>query len=133
MWMEGPPRGMKEQSRKDPQSIWNLPELLARVDNDQELLRDLLAIFHEDCPGHISSLEKGIASGDLKSTAAEAHALKGMFANLAAARAAAAAGRLEGLAHDGEKGSLSEGFATLQRELNSLSQALAVYSAAVRT
>lgn len=124
---------MKETESKDSYSIWNLSELLARVDNDQDLLRDLLSIFYEDCHAHISSLENAIASGDLKSTAAEAHALKGMFANLAAARAAAAAGRLEGLADDGEKGSLSEGFATLQRELNSLSQALAVYSAAVRT
>jgi HPt (histidine-containing phosphotransfer) domain-containing protein len=62
---------MKQQESKNAQSIWNLPELLARVDNDQQLLRDLLAIFREDCPGHICSLEKAIAAGDLKSAAAE--------------------------------------------------------------
>jgi hypothetical protein len=56
-----------------------------------------------------------------------------MLANLAAMRAAAGAGRLERLARDGEKGSLSEAFAALQREMNSLLQELAAHSAAVRT
>lgn len=123
---------MKEQSRENPQTIWNLPVLLARVDNDQELLRELLAIFHEDCPGHLSSLEKAIAIGDLKNVAAEGHTLKGMLANLAAVRAAAVAGRLERLARDGEKGSLREIFEALRLEMNLLSKELAAHSTAVR-
>jgi hypothetical protein len=30
--------------------VWNLAELLERVDNDHELLRELLNIFKEDFP-----------------------------------------------------------------------------------
>jgi hypothetical protein len=40
----------------------NIPELLARVDNDTELLRELLQLFKEECPplcGHSRMLSQG--------------------------------------------------------------------------
>ena len=45
----------KEEGLSEP--VWNLPELLERVDNDQVLLRELLDIFKEDFPQTIRSLE----------------------------------------------------------------------------
>ena len=38
---------------------WNQAELLERVDNDRELVRELLTIFKEDFPRTIGSLEAG--------------------------------------------------------------------------
>ena len=73
----------------------NLDELLARVDNDRELLRDLVVIFKHDFPRQITALQRAIAESDLKTTERASHTLKGMFLSLSAARAAAAATRLE--------------------------------------
>jgi hypothetical protein len=37
-----------EEGLSEP--VWNLTELLERIENDQELLRELLNIFKEDFP-----------------------------------------------------------------------------------
>jgi len=39
----------------------DLLELLARVDNDRELLRDLVTIFKEDFPRHLLALQDAVA------------------------------------------------------------------------
>ena len=39
----------------------NLDELLARVDNDRELLRDLIVIFKSEFPGQMSALRLATA------------------------------------------------------------------------
>src|SRR6202790_5306468 len=94
----------KEESLSEP--VWNLAELLERVDNDQELLRDLLDIFKEDFPLTMRSLESAVALGDLKNSARLGHTIKGMLSSLGGVRTAAAAARLEVLASAGETASL---------------------------
>jgi len=76
----------------------NLDELLARVDNDRGLLRDLVVIFKDDFPRQMSVLHRAIVESDLKSTERASHTLKGMFLSLSAPHAVAAAIRLEQLA-----------------------------------
>ena len=66
----------------------NLPELLDRVDNDRELLRDLLSIFTEEFPRHFCALQEAVAGRDAKRVAVVSHTLKGMLLNLAVTKAA---------------------------------------------
>lgn len=80
-----------------PNVIIDLQELLARVENDRELLSDLFRIFKEEFPRHLEVLRQAVNSGDGKKVAAEAHSLKGMLSNLAAGPAATAAAQLEQL------------------------------------
>ena len=80
--------------------VWNLPELLERVDNDQ-VLRELLDIFKEDFPQTFRSLKSAVTDGDLKSSSRLSHTLKGMLSSLGATRAAAAASKLEALSSAG--------------------------------
>jgi two-component system, sensor histidine kinase and response regulator len=75
----------------------NLDELLVRVDNDHDLLRELIAIFKRELPGQMSALRLAVAQNDSKAMEKVGHTLKGMFLNLAAAKAAAAAAQLEEL------------------------------------
>jgi len=63
----------------------NLPELLFRLDDDRELLRELLAIFKEDFPQHLHAFRDAVASQDMKQTKTVSHTLKGMLSNLAVA------------------------------------------------
>jgi two-component system sensor histidine kinase/response regulator len=119
-----------EDSHSDP--AWNLPELLERVDNDQELLRDLLNIFKEDFPLNMRSLEAAVAAEDLKNAATLSHTLKGMLSSLGGVRTAAAAARLEVIASAGETASLKGALDALKCEAASLLPELEAYMAEVR-
>lgn len=111
---------------------WNRAELLERIDNDEELVRELLAIFKEDFPRTVRSLEAAVSSGDLKNSGSLSHTLKGMLLNLGGAPAAAAAARLEELACAGEIAALKDAFDALEREAGRLLPELDAYMAEVR-
>jgi protein-histidine pros-kinase len=106
------------QVRHQPSSepAVNLDELLARVDNDRGLLRDLVVIFKDDFPRQMSVLHRAIVESDLKSTERASHTLKGMFLSLAAARAVAAAARLEQLARAQDTAALPIALKLLENE-----------------
>lgn len=108
----------------------NLPELLSRVDNDRELLCDLLTIFKEDFPRHLRGLQEAVANQDLKQTMIVSHTLKGMLANLAVTRAAAAVAQLEELAHEGA--ATQQALALFELEVQGLLPEMETYMAEVR-
>lgn len=105
----------------------NLAELLSRVDNDRELLRDLLSIFKEEFPQQKRALQEAVERQDAKEVAVVSHTLKGMLSNLAVSRAAAAAGCLEQLARDGAKAALPEAFTAFENEVQGLLPEMETY------
>ena len=117
----------------ESQSVWNLDELWARVDNDQDLLRDLLTIFKEDFPRTMGSLRAAIAAADLKSAASLSHTLRGMLSNLAAARSASAAAEVERSAKAADAIAMSAALAQLEQETVSLLPQIDAYMSEVRT
>ena len=115
--------------------VWNQADLLLRADNDQDLIRELLTIFKEDFPRTIQSLDSAVAGGNMKNTSSLSHGLKGMLSNLGAARAAAAAARLEELAAGGDRVSsadVQDALKSLQREVACLLPELDAYMTEVR-
>lgn len=90
---------MRASERKKVKSMakamLDLTQLLERVENDRELIRDLLLIFKEEFPIHLRALRAAVDSMDGEKVAAEAHTMKGMLSNLAAGSAVSAAARLE--------------------------------------
>jgi two-component system, sensor histidine kinase and response regulator len=111
----------------------NLQELLARVENDRELLCDLLTIFKDEFPGHLKSLEQAIARKDAPATASISHTLKGMLANLSATKASASAARLEHLARAGETASFQDALAVFAQDVRGLLPAIESYMLEVRS
>jgi len=107
----------------------NLHELLARVDNDRELLRELVVLFKDDFPHQISALHGAIAEADLKTTERASHTLKGMLLSLAAARAVAAAAQLEQLARAQDAAALPSALKVLENEMALLLPELEVHLA----
>jgi HPt (histidine-containing phosphotransfer) domain-containing protein len=120
----------KEQGLSEP--VWNVAELLERIDNDQELLRELLSIFKEDFPQSLQSLKSAVIAGDLKDSSRLSHTLKGMLSSLGATRAAAAASRLETLSSAGETVPLRDALNTLENEADRLLPELEAYMPEVR-
>jgi HPt (histidine-containing phosphotransfer) domain-containing protein len=123
---------MNNSQQTSSPPVWNLAELLARVDNDQELLRDLLAIFKEDFPKTMQSLEAAIRGGDCRNAASFSHTLKGMLSSLGAAPAAAAAAEIERLAKAEGRTQLSNALQAFEQEAASLVPQIEAYLAEVR-
>ncbi len=123
---------MNKADRSPEAASVNLSELLARVDNDRELLRDLLSIFKREFPDHLTSLQNAVAGNDAVQAARISHTLKGMLANLAVTKAAASASRLERLARAGEISSLGDALATFEKEVAGLLPEMESYMAEAR-
>jgi len=100
--------------------IFDHEELLARVENDRELLRDLLAIFKEDFPRQLLALREAVDAKDGNRVATAAHTLRGMLSNLAASQAAATAARLEQMGRKNETLGFQEAFGVFENDANKL-------------
>jgi CheY-like chemotaxis protein len=110
----------KKAVKKLAPLIFDHQELLARVENDRELLRDLLAIFKEDFPRQLLALREAVEAKDGDRVATAAHTLRGMLSNLAATQAAATAARLEQMGRKNETLGFQEAFGVFQNDANKL-------------
>jgi HPt (histidine-containing phosphotransfer) domain-containing protein len=111
---------MTQQGGGSSQGTVNLGELLARVENDHELLRELIAIFKEDFPRLLQVLQKSVAIQDLKNVQETSHALKGMLSGLSVTRASALASQLEQMGRDGITSRMTETLELLEQEVENL-------------
>jgi two-component system, sensor histidine kinase and response regulator len=111
---------MKTPSTDALNADFEVAELLTRVDNDRELLREILDIFKEDSPRHVEMLRDAVACGDAGKVASEAHALRGMLSNLSAKNAAAAAATLERLAVQGGIADFAASFCAFEQQMRQL-------------
>ena len=76
--------------------------LLARVEGDTQLLREIVSLFMAECPKMIDQARKALMDRDAKALERASHALKGTIGNFAAEHAYEAAQKLEMLARAGE-------------------------------
>jgi two-component system, sensor histidine kinase and response regulator len=104
---------------------FSMTELLARVDNDRELCRELLDLFKEDAPRHLRQLQGAVAAMDASKVASEAHTLKGMLLNLSAKRAAASSATLELLAREGKNSEFAASLSAFEQRLEQVTAEIA--------
>jgi HPt (histidine-containing phosphotransfer) domain-containing protein len=107
----------------------NLPDLLDRVDNDHEFLREILVLFRTEFPRLRFKLQEAVPGQDMQQTAGIAHLLKGMLANLSLERAAAAAGALEAMAAAQNRPGTEHALAVFDNEVVDLLPVLDAYLA----
>jgi HPt (histidine-containing phosphotransfer) domain-containing protein len=111
---------MTEQRDRAQQVAVNLSELLVRVDNDHDLLRELIGIFKEEFPRLQQELRQAVDREDVKKVEITGHALKGMLLGLSATRAAASAARLEQMAREGTTAGLTDALILFDAEVEGL-------------
>jgi HPt (histidine-containing phosphotransfer) domain-containing protein len=111
---------MEESQRDESRLIFDRGELLARVENDFELLGEIVRIFKQDFPSHLFALREAVKARDGKSVASVAHTLKGMLSNLAAIQATGTVARLEQLGRKGEASRYDEVFAAFEDDASKL-------------
>lgn len=100
---------------------------LSRVGGDEELLKEIAAVFLADYPNSLREIHAAIAAGEANQLERSAHSLKGSVANFGARDAVACALRLEemgraGKIQDGDEilRALEHALAALQVELQAL-------------
>jgi HPt (histidine-containing phosphotransfer) domain-containing protein len=120
---------MSEVNRLDPndavlEKFVDLPDLLARVENDRELLAELFVMFQEELPGLQNTLHHAMDVGDLPEGAKAAHALKGMLANMSMKQGTTMAASIEMAARAGNIPAIKETLASFDSEIAALSAAV---------
>ena len=105
-------------------SVIDPAALLAGVDGNRRLLRDLIRLFLADYPKRLAGIKEAIRRGDAEGLRRAAHALKGSVGNFRAKKALAAAHRLEILGAEGDLATASRTGATLESELTLLRKEL---------
>jgi HPt (histidine-containing phosphotransfer) domain-containing protein len=99
-------------------------ELLERVGGDRALLREVVSMFLETCPGSLAELREAVARADAAAVHRLAHTFKGMVAHFGAPAAVEAAQRLEDLGRAQDLGGAEEAFAALAGAAEALRPAL---------
>lgn len=98
---------------------------LARLGGDRDLFAQMAGFVVEDVPKLHSELRAAIADGDAKEVRMKAHALKGLVAGCGGVRATIVAQAIEDAGHVGNLRRTSSLLASLNTELDLLTQALA--------
>ncbi|MEX2318109.1 MAG: response regulator [Pirellulales bacterium] len=106
-------------------SAFNREESLHRVGGSADILKELVALFSDECPKQMDRIEQAYREGDLPGMARAAHALKSSVAIFASQAAHGAALRLEMMGRDGDASEFAEAWENLQREVDRLKAALA--------
>jgi two-component system, sensor histidine kinase and response regulator len=102
----------------------DLPDLMARVEDDRELLAELFVMFQQELPGLRDALHHAIDVGDLPEGARAAHALKGMLANMSMKQGVSLAAGIEEAARAGNKQAIKGTLAAFDSEVAALSAAV---------
>jgi CheY-like chemotaxis protein/HPt (histidine-containing phosphotransfer) domain-containing protein len=118
-----------EPATEDPSAVtepaaFDLECAMESTGGDESLLREILALFFNDCPKQLDLIESAIEADDAPSMRRAAHSVKGAASNFAATRVVAAAARLEAAGQAGSCSSAGGDLAALVEALDHFFQAL---------
>lgn len=103
----------------DPE-VCDLPALLARFEDDADLIQELAGLFLDDSPSLVSKMREAVESSDSLSLEKAAHSLKGSVSNFCAQRTHQAAVRLEEIGRAGQASIAEPALECLEKSLNEL-------------
>jgi CheY-like chemotaxis protein/HPt (histidine-containing phosphotransfer) domain-containing protein len=113
----------------DKVKIFDLKQVLAAVDGDTELLREIVSLFLEGYPRAMAEIDDAIRAGDSCRLNHAAHGLKGTVGNFGARCVFDLALRLEMMGRDRELTRAGGVFRSLAKEMEHLRKALEKLSA----
>jgi two-component system, sensor histidine kinase and response regulator len=119
---ERPP--MSSATSPSAAAVVNLGIALARLGNDQQLLRDMAGFYIEDVPQLMGELRSALETGDAELATRSAHSLKGLSSNFEAPFAVSTAMAVENAARSGDLQKAVAGVDELDNELGRVIQAL---------
>jgi PAS domain S-box-containing protein len=105
-------------------SIVDEAAILAGMDGNRKLFRDLTQIFVADCPKQLAEIKTAIQMRDAERLRRAAHGLKGSVGNFAAKKAFETAGQLETMGKNGNLDAAQGACTALESELSQLTREL---------
>jgi CheY-like chemotaxis protein len=115
---------MSQATSPSAAAVVNLGVALARLGNDQQLLRDMAGFYIEDVPQLMGELRSALETSDAELATRSAHSLKGLSSNFEAPFAVGAALAVENAARVGDLQKAAAGVEELDNELGRVIQAL---------
>jgi HPt (histidine-containing phosphotransfer) domain-containing protein len=100
--------------------VFDLEASLRRMGQDRQLFREMVELLCEDGPRRLGDVLEGLDEHSAPRIGHAAHALKGLTANFSAARAVAAAARVEHLARQTQWDEIEPAVAELDDSLAEL-------------
>ena len=101
----------------DQDQLWEV------MQGDEAMAREIIAVFLEDVPAHLASLEQALAESDGNLAARKAHSIKGAASNVGGVALRALAARVELLCRDIDLGEAEKLLPQLTEHLNHLNKA----------
>ena len=98
--------------------------LMDRVDDDEEFLKETVAMLDEDGPKLLEEIRAAVSARDAAALVKPAHTLKGMLANFCADSAESAALELEAMGREARLSDVVAAFERLETETGRLREAL---------
>jgi two-component system, sensor histidine kinase and response regulator len=105
-------------------AVFDRNAALDRVEGDSDLLREMAAVFLENCDAMLDDVRRAAASRDARALERGAHALKGCLANLAADEAWHAAAHVESLGREKDLDRVPEACSQLEQAVERLRPAM---------
>ena len=98
-------------------SVVDFGDLLARVNGDQRVLKELVSVFSLYAPKLLSQMKVAAARGELDDVKLRAHTMCGMLSTLSCSEAQATAKQIERMSAQRKMNGLPEDVLKLEREL----------------
>ena len=104
--------------------VFNQAELMARLMDDQDLARKVIACFLQDAPRQIEALRGYLATGDARGVQRQAHTLNGAAASIGGEALCAVAVEMEMAAKKGDLAAVKARLAGLETQFVQLDQSI---------
>jgi HPt (histidine-containing phosphotransfer) domain-containing protein len=115
----------EHEDRTETAPLPNREQLLSQCDGDEDLMAQLVSIFHDNTPQIVRALGEAVEQCDAPALAAQAHKLLSSLGVFGAGRARTLALRLEKHGQQNDFGGAKERFTELERETDKIYAALA--------
>jgi len=109
------------------EAAFNPETLMALVEGDRELLQELITLFVEDSQRLLKEARQAVRTGNAREIERAAHTLKGSAGNFGAHATCEAALRLETMGREKTLAAADSAYATLEAEVQRLSEALTAF------
>jgi CheY-like chemotaxis protein len=122
--LDTPPALPPETGNVAKDGVFDHQSALDRMNGDEGLLSEVIGLFLGDVPCRMEQIRQAIENQDAKSLQAAAHSLKGSAGCLGGGPAVAAARRLEEIGEQADFSQSAGAFATLEQEIQRLTDAI---------
>jgi HPt (histidine-containing phosphotransfer) domain-containing protein len=109
--------------------VWSPDQMITRLGGDEELARQLVTLFLDECPRMMAQVRESVERGTPDLIRRAAHAFKGSVSNFATGGPAETAFALETIGREERMADAPAVLALLERQVNALTAQLRAFDA----